>query len=265
MTQLLAFEDYKEFIRAMVEENRETRGYLTKLAEAANCQKSYLSQVLRSKVQLTPEHAMGLCQFWGLNEIESDYFLNLVFLGRTDFAPLKRKVLQKLNILRKQNDHLGERYSKPKLQGADHQVYYSSWIYAAIHISLSLKECRSVNSIAQRLALSPELVRSALMALEEMGIARRSGQSWELGVGSIHLPQDSPMNFINHQNWRLKACQDSIGESDGIHYTSVQSLSSADFGRLKQILLSTLDQGRRIIEPSPARELVCLNVDYFKL
>jgi hypothetical protein len=122
-----------------------------------------------------------------------------------------------------------------------------------------------MQAIARRLSLTEELVRTHLLALEEMGIAKKGAGGWELVLGSIHLPQNSPMNFVNHQNWRLKACLDSMSPADGVHYTSVQSLSTADFAEIKRILLSALDQSRRIIEPSVSEELVCFNLDWFKL
>jgi len=56
--------DYKDFLKIQIEENHEAYGYKSRLAKAANCQKSFLSQVLNSHIHLTPEHAVGLCQFW---------------------------------------------------------------------------------------------------------------------------------------------------------------------------------------------------------
>jgi hypothetical protein len=52
--------------------------------------------------------------------------------------------------------------------------------------------------------------------------------------------------------------------SDGVHYTVVQSVSKADFEKIKQLVLDTIDQYARVAGPSKEEELVTLAVDFFR-
>ena len=69
------FEDYRQFIRHQLEANKQQRGYQSVLAKAAGCQPSFFSQAVRGQVQLTPDHAVGLADFWQLDSHQTDYFL----------------------------------------------------------------------------------------------------------------------------------------------------------------------------------------------
>lgn len=73
------------------------------------------------------------------------------------------------------------------------------------------------------------------------------------------------MSLANHQNWRLKATLDSTTDTNGIHYTSIQTLSEKDFNKIKKLLMTGIEQTRRIIEPSTPEQLVCMNLDFFKV
>lgn len=99
MSRIYEAEDYKLFIKQMIELNRHVRGYQTRLAQAADCKPSYFSGVLNSVLHLTLEHAVGLCVFWKLDGEETDYFLDLVILQKTENvllrAQIKRRLLEK--------------------------------------------------------------------------------------------------------------------------------------------------------------------------
>jgi len=66
LTSLFSSENYKAYLKSVLDGPGKERGYQSRLAEAAGCQRSYLSQVVHSTPHLTPEHAMGMAQFWKL-------------------------------------------------------------------------------------------------------------------------------------------------------------------------------------------------------
>jgi transcriptional regulator with XRE-family HTH domain len=72
--QVYSHSNYREFIKDKARENRGQSGYKTRMAKAAGCQLSYLSQVLRGSANLTLEHAVGLSKLWELNEEETEIF-----------------------------------------------------------------------------------------------------------------------------------------------------------------------------------------------
>lgn len=99
--------NYKEFIDAKIISYRMVRGYKTKLAKAAGFSPSFLSQVIHGHVELTPEHALRLAQFWEMDEKETDYFMLLVDHSRAGSVILRDRIAQKMETFKR--NVLGER------------------------------------------------------------------------------------------------------------------------------------------------------------
>lgn len=261
------YDEYLDFLKAIIKNNSKTRGYLTELAQAAGCQKSYLSQVIRGMVHFTPEHAMKLALFWELSEIESDYFIQLVHLGRTSFQPLKNKIKDQLKVLKEQKDNMTMRFKQSSFDDeAKQMLYYSTWIMAAIHVMVDIERLRTSEAIAKHLNLSTEIVKNQLEKLEQLGLVKRHNLHWLPTGKGLHLPKGSVFTTINHQNWRDRALIDSQNpKADSVHYTSVQTLSLKDFEVIKENILKFIDQQRKIIAPSKEEEVVCFTCDWFKI
>jgi len=261
------FNDYKDWLTNSITTNQETRGYQSKLAEAAGCQKTYLSQVLKTHVHLTPEHAMGLAIFWGFNESESDYWLELVHLGRTSFAPLKKKIQQRLDAIKRDREDLTKRFQKKTLDDqAAQAIYYSSWLYGALHMLVGLPEYRSIQSLAKRLNASNEVIIEKLDELEKLGLVLKKQNTYLPTEHDIHLSKNSTFNLMNHQNWRQRALIDAQdNKTDGVHYSAIQTLSRTDFLKVKEVILQCIDEQRKIIGPSQEEEVACFVCDWFRV
>ncbi len=264
---IFEFGDYQELLKSQIKENSEKRGYLTLLAKEVGCQKSYLSQVIRGQVHFTPEHAMKLALFWNLSESESEYLIQLVHLGRTSFPPLVKKITNRLSEIKTSQANLEQRFRSNSFQDVEAQaLYYSNWMTSAIHILVDIEAFRKIESIGQRLNLSFQLVRSQLEKLERLNLVKRQGLDWLPSGKGMHLPKRSLLTGANHQNWRSRAIMDSqLEESDGVHYTAIQSLSLTDFEEVKALILKLIDRQRNLVGPSKAEELACLTCDWFRV
>jgi uncharacterized protein (TIGR02147 family) len=258
--------DYKDFLRSLIAEQSEKRGYQGQLASAAGCQPAYLSQVLRSHVHLTPEHACNLAHFLGLDELETHYFLLLVDYGRAGSRRLQQRIKTQLDKLKRESENFSKRLKEPGLKTAEAQaLYYSAWYWGAIHILTSVPEAQTPEAIAQRLNLPVELVLETLRGLKTMGLVKFEDNRWQFTGGNLHIPKNSPLNGVNHQNWRLKAVQDSQNPaSDGLHYTFCFAVTRADYEKLKTMLLAFIDEQRKLIAPSECEELVCFTYDLYR-
>ncbi len=261
------FKEYRVFLKEMVQLNSERRGYLAKLAEAAGCQRSYLTLVLKGETNFTPEHAFGITQFWGLSEIESDYFMDLVSIERTSSGPLKTRLLKRMDQQRREQSNFNKRYDQTSLSDIEKEaLYYSQWNTGAVHVSLSIPRLQTAETIAQRLQLPLQEVQVSLQILRNLGLIHLSGGKWTLKNKSIHLPRYSLFNSLNHQNWRAKAVIDSQkASSQGVHYTAIQSVSRSDFEKIHGLLLKFIDQQRKIVTGSPEEDLAVFCCDWFNL
>jgi len=266
MVNIINFIDYKEFLRSLVDERGVKRGFQSELAEAAGCQRAYLSQVLRSNVHLTPEHACNMAHFLGLDHFETEYFLTLVDLGRAGSPRLQQRHKTKLERIKLEAESFAKRLKESSLPSAEAQaLYYSSWHWGAIHMLVGIPQMQMPKAIAKQLNLPIDHVMEILRGLKSMGLITMENDRWISTGSNLHVPKDSPLNGVNHQNWRSIAVQDSQNiNSEGIHYTSAFTVSKQDYEKLKTMLLKFIDNQRSIIGPSACEELVCFTCDLFK-
>jgi uncharacterized protein (TIGR02147 family) len=264
---IFSYLSYISFIKNQIKSNQGIYGYKAQLAEAAGCQRSFISQVLTGKVHLTHEHAIGLALFWNLSTTEHYYFVNLVLLGRTGSKRIKDHLLKKLEQARRDQENLVKRIeNKTVLPEHDAAIFYSGWQYLAVNILLTIAKYRNVKAIAQRFEVSEAFVLQTLKQLEKLALVSNVGDGWVPVNNTIHVPRDSQFNTLNHSNWRQRAMQNSfLAREEDIHYTSVCSISAEDFQKIRQLMFSLIDDSRKIISPSPEEELYCLTCDWFKV
>ncbi len=264
---LVNFNTYQDVIRHYIDQNHGVRGYQTLMAQAAGCQRSYLSQVLHGSIHITPDHAAGLCIFWSLPQLDTDYFLNLVALARAGSPHLKKILQDKQRDIKRQASDLSQRLKS--VQALNEEMcaaYYSSWHWAAIHMLTSIKRYQTPQLIAERLSLPIALVNETLAGLERMGMIKRQRPGgWKPTQNDMHLPIESIHNVVNHFSWRQRATahmQLSRGFTD-IHYTGAHTMSLRDAEKIKELLRQALTDSREIIKPSPEEECFAMMVDFF--
>ena len=261
----LTTQDYRDYIRRQIQDNQDIRGYQSQLAKAAGCQPSYLSQVLTSHVQLTPDHAAGLCRFWGLSDDESEYFITLVNLSRASSPHLKRLLEARLSEIRQRIEDLSRRIKKSTTVPANlAEQYYSAWYWGAIHLAVSVPALRTADAIASRMRLPLAVVQSTLAGLAKMGLIESTSKGWSLSQRNVHLPRNSFLHGINHANWRRQAViRTQEGDPEGVHYTAIHALSRNDIAKLKAMILNFIEESRAVVAPSEEEDLLCISCDLF--
>jgi len=266
---IFEYDDYKEILQLKVAENRGKTGYKSRLARAAGCPSSFISQVLHSHVQLSLDHALGIARFWQLNSLQNDFFLTLVTMVRASTPELKRYLGEKLEKIKDESQDISAHLQEPSIETENQQwTYYSFWYYAAIHMLLTIPEYRTVANISKKLKMPTFLIKKVLQDLSNMGLAKNEASEWSATESSLHLPKRSAVSSINHLIWRQKISSylsERPMDEDQFHYTGVFTLSRADFERIRTVLIDTIANVRKRIIESPEEELVCLSCDWFQI
>ncbi len=265
--KLMRSPTYLAFLQGVIRAQATSRGYKKTLAEIAGCQPAYLSQVLQGKAHLTPEQAERLSTYWNLDLVESDIFFQLVLLGRAGTPSLRDRLNQKLKALRHQWEKKDETFAQPALNEAEKAgIYYSNWLYSALHILLTVPSLRTVDALASHLGQEATLIDKALKRLEKIGLVIKSEKGWQVTQASVHSPESSISSESHHRNWRVQALQKAdIERKAGVRYTSMHTLSGSDFQKICEILDESIRRTRAVIEPSPEELGACLIIDYFAL
>jgi len=261
--------DYRSFLKEWFEEQKNKKtGLLTKASTYLRCQNSHLTRVLKQEVHLTPDQAYLFTRFTQMSEKESHYFMKLVEHNRASNLEYKNKLEDELKNLKRESKDLSRRHPSSQIHNSNFEMlYYSDWIYVAIHMLITVPEYQSALNIAKRLNITESEAKNYLAKLSEMGLAYRDNlDHWHYTGGSIHLPKTSPMSSVNHNSWRERAIYDSrLPTKESIHYTVTQSVSKNDYEKIKNLIIETIDRYKLIAEPSAPEEVICLCLDVFKI
>lgn len=242
------------------------RGALSRAAEFLNCQRSFLSRIMNSKMQVTPDLAFKLCMHWRLSMNEREYFQTLVEMERAVDPSYAAHLREKLKAMKETHESLSDRSKRPEPTGSHDILYFSAWHWTAIHFLTSIQEFQSLESIATRLHLPEQFVRERLEQLAAWGFVNKTGNRWEYKGGEFHLPKDSPLVILHHQNWRHKAVMDAQSiNGGGIHFTNVHTVSRANLPILKERVLKFISETNELLRSSNEEDCVVLLCDLFRL
>ncbi len=260
--EIYAHDTYQGFLSEWIQ-NYGTRGGRSALARAAQCSASWMTRALNRKAELSLDQAYGIALFLNLNESETEYFFLLVELGGASSSRLKDKLREKISAIQKDARNLKRSVkADPGLEREHMTLYYSSWIYAAIHVFCMIRP-RSVNEIAERFRLRRAVTELALRSLKDMGLMSVRAGSWSAGTKIMHL-SGSTLTNVNHSNWRSRTAQHlQDNDNEGLHYTGVHCLSEKDFEAIRKILKEAILSSRRMIEPSPSETVAVFSLDWY--
>ena len=267
MNALYQHGDYKAFLKEWLKANSKIRGHKKRLAEAAGCHMSYLSQVIHNKVHLTPEHSLKIAAFLNLSELETSYFLHLVHYARAGTVELRQLHKKELEKIRASSRDLSERLGRERIETEQMSLrYYSAWYYAAIHILTTIEKFQSVGGISSRLFLSPFTTERVLIELSQMGLVHLANGRWRATKETLHLPKDSGHVWSHHANWRMKALEN-VGRASpvSLHFSGVHSASSRTYQAILEELYEVLERVRKSVVASESEEIFVLNLDAFPL
>src|SRR5438270_9519912 len=150
------FKNYKAFLKAFLKTfPKAGRGQSRRLAEHLNVAPIVVSQILSRDRHFTSDQALKVCEFFGLDEATSEYFLYSVNIERADTKTLRDFYQKKLNKLRDEAQKVKSHVQgKEVLSELDKAVFYSNWFYSGIRLLTSIHGYQSIDSIAQYFGLN---------------------------------------------------------------------------------------------------------------
>lgn len=264
---IFQYNNYKSYLKSQIA-LRKRPGFMTELAAKVDCDRTYLSQVLSGKAHLTTDHAINLTEVLGLEGAESDYFLLLVMKGRSSINSALRKLDSKLEKLRNENLAVTKKIQsgdKPAEVSNDLKLqYYRNWKLVAAHILSSLPNTQTVPQLAHAIKCGENQALRIYEELASMGLVTRQGTRYIHSGANLHLPSQSPLVVLNHQNWRTRAIEAAAGER-GIHYTDVFSISKEDVASFNSTLLEFIEKFRTKVTASGSEVAFSFCCDLFEV
>ncbi|MGE3610448.1 MAG: TIGR02147 family protein [Bacteriovoracaceae bacterium] len=263
---IFEYESYKLYITERIENSPgKGRGIKLKMSQYLNCQTAYISQVLNGETNFSFEQAAKLNIFFDHDKEESRYFQLLVHLKRAGNQELKDFLKSEMReILDKRLDLKHRLNVEGHLKSSDQQIYYSSWLYACVHMMSSVPELQTPLAMARHLNISKDKIMEVVTFLEETGLIVKKGSHYELGVTRIHLPKESPLIQRHHMNWRMQAIHAiDINDPKDLHYSTLFSVSHQDIPKIKEVLIKAIEECREIVRESKEEKIQSICIDFF--
>jgi uncharacterized protein (TIGR02147 family) len=262
MNSIFVFDDYRKVLKELMV----GRGVQVRLAQHVGCQQSYLSRVLAGRAELSQEQALSITTFFGFDQLESEYFLVMVNLNRAGSAELRSYYKKKLDDIVDKKLLVRNRVKvADTLTPEQKSIYYSDWLYCAVHVLSAVERYRTVTEIAKRLGVVENRIMDVLQFLETCGLVAKAKNRYMNRAPLVHLTGDSELIRLHHMNWRLRAVEAlSRRNEQNLNYSSVISCSESDSVKIRELFLETIQKARKIIqESSPDEQVYCYNLDFF--
>lgn len=266
--QIFEFNDYKEFVLAELKlRPKGGRGEFMKISKALGVHTTMVTHILRGDHHPSPEQALALAEYLGLNPLETDYFMALINMARASDGRSRQYYREKVRDYKDKSLALTHRLEfKNKLDESDQAIFYSSWVYSAVRLLTAIPQYGSAQAIAEELSLSRQKVNNVLDFLVSRNLVSRQNDRFRYHELSTYVDRDSPFASKHNLNWRLKIFErlDQVARNEMV-YTNPIVIAESDFERVTELVVKFIDEFRKLADPSPSEILCCLNVDWLKL
>lgn len=264
---IFEYTDYKLFLKNLIESMpRRGHGQFRKLALHLEVNSVVISQILSGDRDFTLEQGLRVAKYYGLDEMQADYFLLMILKARAATHDLKLYYQDKLEALSKKSQKIKNRVVKHhELSEGDKSIFYSNWYYAGISLLSAVEGYNDIDSLATYFNLSRTKVREVLDFLISRGLCVEENGKIGMGVSSTHL--DASSEYVNNhrRNWRLKAFERFAEPSpDELFYSGPFSLSKEDVVAIRRELAALIGKISKRVANSSSEQLACLNIDFFK-
>lgn len=266
--RIFEFTDYRVFVRKWLDlQPGKGRGYISKIAEALLIPQPLMSQILHGVKNLNLEQADLLADYFQLNELEREYLFLLIEIERAGRQSLKSFFIKKREQIRKESTEIKSvALTEKALNENEKSVFYSSWLYQAVRILISIEgnQFDTVEKIANELKRDRQKISEIVDFLLKANLCVLEKKHLRIGSRSTHVDSKSPHVQRHHWNWRQVALQKSENSlPEDFFFTAPMSLSIEDYDKLREDLLNFVGNVHKKVANSNPEKVACLNIDFF--
>ena len=263
----LDFDDYKVFLKAVLKTfPKRGRGQAQKLADFLGVQPMVVSHILSGERDFTPDQAVRVASYFGLDDKATEYFLYLVTQARADTPYLKNFYATKLNQIRSEAQNIKNLVAgREQLTDEEKGIFYSNWYFCGVSLLTSIEKYQTVEAIADYTGLSRAKIGEIVSFLVNTGLCIQENGKIRMSTKSTHVGDKSEFVNSHRRNWREKAREkfSEPGPYD-LFYSSPVSLSEKDAELFRKEILKVIKNFSKQVEDSPEQKTMCLNIDWFE-
>lgn len=268
IVKVFDFINYKTFVLQYLQQlPKKGHGQLSRIAEALGVHTTMVTHVLKGDLHLGPEQALALSEFLGLNDLETEYFVNLVGLARAGDQRTKKYYSKNLETLKEKASNLRDRLQvKNALDESDQAIFYSTWIYTALRLLSAIPEYQSARAMAEKLNLPQKQVNKSLEFLLSRGLCAEKDNRIVYGDVKTYLESGSPLVTRHHINWRMKLIEQlQHMQPDELAFTFPVVIAEKDYAKIREEIVRMIEQVKKISDPSESEKLYCMTIDWLEI
>ncbi len=250
--------------------SRRPRGAVSALAKRMGCHTTFIAQVMKGRANLSLEQGLRASEHFGWSNDESAFFLALISYERAGTVSLRNHFKAQLDQYRAKQTDLKSRLGVDQPAVKEHEFeYFGNWACQVVHALVFTGSQISIPKLASALNLDPESISYILDRLETMGLIQAVNKHgrWQTTQKFLHLSRESPAIRHLHLSWRGKVISDLQTQklNEGLHYSSVMTISRSDFEKSRQILIQALQEIKEIASESQSEQPHVLCIDAYPL
>ncbi len=262
--------DFRDYLKELISKRpRGGRGELQMIAKALGVHSTLISQIMSGLRTFTEDQAHELCQYLELNEVESEYFLLLVRIEKSNTAKYKTFLKNKLAVFRQEAEKISKSFThENELSDAQKAIYFSSWKYSAIRIFCSLDEDgQTLENIMAKFSLTRIKALQMLDFLCDSRLCEKKDDRFFVGQQRIYVDKGSIYFQKHHLNWRFKSIEKSeTPTEDDRLYTVILGVAEKDYQKFKDEVTKLVSSFSKTLEQvENPDQLVCFNCDLFRV
>lgn len=265
---IFEYTSYKQFVTEKIRSMpKKGRGQYLKIANYLQVHTTMVSHVFKGDANIGVEQGLKLCQYFGLSDLETDFFMNLLHRERAGDVQSQAYYDKKLEELKLKATDIKQRLGpQNELDDQQKATFYSHWYYSGIRLLTALDGFDQPEAIANHLNLPLSRVREVIDFLLQTGLCREEKGHLKVGTTSTYIDVSSPLVSRHHFNWRHKVAPkiDAVSNEELV-FTNPITISKQDFLRVREELIQMIEKFKAIADPSEPELLGCLNIDWVKI
>lgn len=267
MDSIFSYKTHFEYLLERLDPRKHQRGIKIKLAQFLRVTPGYISQALAGKINLTLEQADLANSFLEHSIDESEFFILLVSRDRAGTTTLKDHYSKQINkIIKKRMEVSAHLDKKLELSPLAQSIYYSSWLYPAIHVAVTIPKLRRIHELINFFHITKDNLLMILEFLESNGLVVKTGENIMPTQNWVRVDRGSPFFNQTHRIWReitLRVLDQN--ESSNLHYSGIFSIDDKVAEQVRKELLSTIRSSVGSFQSAQEEHLQVFSLDFYKL
>lgn len=264
------FDNYIEAVSNAINERKQNdpQWTLARLAQICQMQPSFLTNVLKGRVDFNSDQLYRICEELLFEPEEIEFLTALLEMKRTAYPKRKSILQKKINEFRTKHLRAEKNLKTQAVELTAEQLekYYLDPLNQIVHIYLGIEgQNATLETLALKFGVAKVQMTQVLSLLEQIKYIRKKAGRYEVLVEGKHLPRESHILKSHQILMRLKSLDQMQRLSAEQNYSFSATISTLPEVRvqLQAEFLKFLKAAEKLVKGHESKNLYQINFDLF--